>query len=180
MRLQDKLTATKIREGDAEAFEYLIRQYQDKVFNYCLRLSRQAQIAEEMTQEVFIKIYQNIALYDSKKAALSTWIFRIAHNLALNYLRDNAQPSLEADRDPVSLTPSPEEAYIIKEKYEKLLQALQELPLESREMILLKDYLGLSCRELAAIFDLPAGTVKSRLHKLRKELRRLAGDEENE
>lgn len=180
MRLQDRITATKIRDGDVKAFETFINQYQDKVFNYCLRLSNNFQIAEELTQEAFIKVYQNINSYDSKKAALSTWLFRIAHNLSLNYLRDNVQPNLEMNWDIAAYSPSPEDQYLITEKYEKLLAALHELPLEGQEMILLKDYLGFSCQELTAIFDIPAGTVKSRLHKLRKRLRELVGDDYDE
>lgn len=174
MRLQDRITATKIRDGDVDTFENFIKQNQDKVFNYCLRLSSNYQTAEELTQEAFIRVYQNIGSYDPQKAALTTWLFRIAHNLTANYLRDNAQPNIDIT---TSYTPSPEDQYILKEQYEHLLNALQQLPIEGREMILLKDYLGFSCRELAAVFDIPAGTVKSRLYKLRRQLRELAGDD---
>ncbi len=179
MRLQDRITATRIRDGDVKTFESFINQYQDKLFNYCLHLSNNYQIAEELTQESFIKVYQNIETYDYKKAALSTWLFRIAHNVSINYLRDNAQPAAVLTMAAAAY-PSPEEQYLIQEKYEKLLLALQELPLEGREMVLLKDYLGLSCQELAVIFAIPAGTVKSRLHKLRKRLRELVGDDYHE
>jgi len=178
MRLQDRITATKIRDGDVKTFEAFINQYQDKVFNYCLRLSNNFQIAEELTQEVFMKVYQNINRYDYKKAALSTWLFKIAHNLTLNFLRDNVQPNMDTNLDTAAFSTSPEDQYLIKEKYERLLIALQAIPLEGRELILLKDYLGFSCQELASIFDIPVGTVKSRLHMLRKRLRELVGDDD--
>ncbi len=180
MRLQDRITATKIRDGDVKTFENFINQYQDKVFNYCLRLSNNFQLAEELTQEAFIRVYQNINRYDYKKASLSTWLFRIAHNLSLNYLRDNVPTNINLHLETAAFSPSPEDQYLIKEKYDKLLVALQALTLEEKEMILLKDYLGFSCQELAAIFDIPVGTVKSRLHKLRKRLRELVGDGDDE
>lgn len=177
MRLQDRITATRIRDGDVGAFESFINQYQDKIFNYCLRLGSDYQVAEELTQETFIKFYQSIGGYDYHKAALSTWLFRIAHNLSLNTLRDNGPPANALTTDEASLSPSPEDQYIVKEKYEKLLTAMQKLTLEERNMVILKDYLGFSCQELADLFDIPAGTVKSRLHKLRRQLRELIGDD---
>lgn len=180
MRLQDRITAARIREGDVETFEHFIQQYQDRVFNYCLRMVNHYQLAEELCQEIFIKVYQNIHTYDDRKGALSTWLFRIAHNLSLNYIRDYPERKLERKEAPAAFSPSPEDAWLVREKYEKLLAALQKLSVEERELIILKDYLGFSCQELSALLAIPAGTVKSRLHKLRKKLREWVGEDDDE
>jgi len=176
MRFNDRITAARIRDGDVNTFEGFIDQYQDKIFNYCLRLSNKYEFAEELTQEAFIKFYQNIETYDYKKASLSTWLFRIAHNLSINAIRDNCHSANELTMKEESTSSTLEDQLIMKEKYDDLLAALQKLPPEGRQMVLLKDYFGFSCHELADMFNIPEGTVKSRLHKLRSQLREMLGD----
>lgn len=173
MRLLDKITAKRIRDGDVEAFEEFIHKYQDKLFSYCFRLVGNFHIAEELAQETFLKFYRSIASYDYMKAGLATWLFRIARNTCLNYLRSDIHDwTCEAGKLP-GAAESPEDLYLAAEEHRELFMALQKLSLEGREMILMKDYLGFSCRELASIFQIPTGTVKSRLHKLRGQLREL-------
>lgn len=176
LRLTDKITAAKIHNGDVQAFENLIDKYKTTVFNYCLRIINNYHKAEEITQEVFIKVYNNIATYDSQKSALSTWIFTIAHNTCINSFR-NSKREISLDKiDIQSNTNSLEEQFIVNDNLSKLSQAIQELSVKYRSLIIMKDYLGLKCNEISKILNLPEGSVKSGLHHARLKIRTLMGD----
>lgn len=177
MRLLDKLTANKIRDGDVRAYEELINAHKDRVFNYCLRMAGNYHLAEELAQEVFVKVFRGIGSYDWRKAALSTWIYTISHNTCLNYLRNSRKEQHQAFEETyMDKYPSAEEQYLVIEDRERMIKALNALPPEERELVLMKDYLELKYREVGQITGVPAGTVKSRLHQVRAKIRRLLGD----
>lgn len=177
MRILDKFTANKIRDGDAGVFEDLINTHKGKVFNYCLRMVGNYHLAEELAQEIFVRVYRNIAGYDWRKASLATWIYTIAHNTCLNYLRSSRHEQHQAaEKAYLNGYPSAEEQYIVLADRENMLRALNTLLPEERELVLMKDYLGLKYREVGRITGVPAGTVKSRLHTVRAKLRKFLGD----
>lgn len=179
MRLLDKLIANKIRDGDVKAFEDLINVHKERVFNYCLRMAGNYHLAEELAQEVFVRVYRNIAGYDWRKAALSTWIYTISHNTCLNYLRNSKKDQHQAFAETyMDKYPSAEDQYLVIEDRERMIRALNALLLEEKELVLMKDYLGLKYREVGQITGVPAGTVKSRLHQVRAKVRKLLGDDD--
>lgn len=176
LRLLDKITARKIRDGDIQTFESLVNKHKDTVFNYCIRTTNDYHHAEELTQEVFIKVYHNIPSYDSQKASLSTWIFTIAHNICINSLR-NSYREFASDEISAAIEPnSPEDKFIAKEKLDRLIEAIQSLTPEDRSLVIIKDYLGFKYKEVSSILNIPVGTVKSRLHNIRIKIRGLIGD----
>ena len=176
MRLLDKITARKIRDGDVQAFEALVNKYKNTVFNYCMRTVVRYHIAEELTQDVFIKVYQNISSYDYQKASLATWIFTIAHNTCINSLRNSYREIPVCEIAAASELNSPEDKYVAKENLDSIMVAIQCLTPEEKSLVILKDYLGFKYREVGRIFNIPVGTVKSRLFSVRNKIRGLIGD----
>ncbi|MGE5405541.1 MAG: RNA polymerase sigma factor [Candidatus Saccharibacteria bacterium] len=174
MRLNDMITAERIINGDVRAFEALINTHKIRVFNYCLGFVADHYIAEDLAQEVFIKVYRNIGSYDWKKAALATWIFRIARNTCLNHVRDNIANHSEI-LDTNMVASSARDQTNLENRI-MLLQAFAKLPAADRDLVVLKDYLGFGYHEVGRILNIPTGTVKSRLHSIRARLRAILGD----
>lgn len=181
MRILDRFTANKIRDGDVQAFEELINRHKDNIFSYCLRLIGDYHLSEEVAQEVFIKVYQKIDTYNHRKAALSTWIYTIAHNTCLNLLRD--KPLDWQVIDEVSCTivdcPSAESEFFKEEWKNQFLIALNTLSLEDKDLVLLKAYFGLKYEELSKLKGIPVGTVKSRIHQIRVKLKKVLGEKDD-
>ncbi len=176
MRLLDKITAKKIRDGDIQTFESLVNKYKNKIFNYCIRVTNNYHLAEELTQEVFIKTYQNIHSYNSQKASLATWIYTITHNTCINSMRDSYREIPSNELAASSELNSTEDEYFAREELQKLIEAIQSLTPEDRSLVIFKDYLGFKYNEVSKIFNMPVGTVKSRLYGIRLKIRSTIGD----
>jgi len=177
MHLIDMFKANQIRDGDVKTFEKLIDEYKRQVFTYCLNISNSYPAAEELAQDVFLKVYMKIDSYDGTKSSLSTWIYTITHNSCLNYMRDRRnQVLLPIDESYADRSPSPQDQYIQREENVRLTNALTSLPDEDREIVLMKDYLGMKYREISQVTGIPTGTIKSRLHGIRLNLRQILGD----
>lgn len=178
MRLFDKMTAEKIRDGDILSFEKLITAYKDKIFNYCYRFCNHYHRAEELSQEILIKVYQNIGLYDWQKSSLSTWIYTITHNICINSARTSTSETLyeEINFENQTGTDGTEDKVLKEELLDKLKAAILTLSPEERSLLIMKDYYGFKLKEISTIMNLPVGTLKSRLHTTRKKIRMMIGD----
>jgi RNA polymerase sigma-70 factor (ECF subfamily) len=170
---------------DERAFYSLVRSYERRVFALVLRMVGNRAEAEDLAQEVFVQVFRSVALFrgDSK---LSTWIFRIAVNLCKNrnkYLRvrrADAQQSLDAD-DGSPLGPNgasnagqfarPDEMMAGRQVEQIVQRGILELEPSFRECLLLRDVEDMSYEEIASVTGLPEGTVKSRIHRARAQLR---------
>ncbi|MGE5415955.1 MAG: RNA polymerase sigma factor [Acidobacteriota bacterium] len=175
MRLNDMITAERIIDRDTLAFEAFVDAHKTRVFNYCLGFVGDHHIAEELAQEVFLKVYRNITSYDWKKASLATWMYRIARNTCLNHVRDNSHQHSE-NIDSYSMAAAVHSQTELDNRI-MLFQAFARLAPAERDLVILKDYLGLGYRDVGRILDMPVGTVKSRLHAIRAKLRLILGDE---
>ncbi len=170
------------RGGDVTAFGSLVRAYQDRVYHLCLRMCGHQTEAEDFAQEAFVRAFQSIERFDGR-SKFYTWLFRIAVNLILSDRRrpgrtrsrpldgevdgDGAGFSQRNDpreRDPVDLACAGERDRMVH-------AALAGLDEEQRCIISLRDLESLSYEEIADILNVPAGTVKSRLHRARMALR---------
>ena len=173
--------------GDAAAWEAIVRQYNRRIYNVCYRFAGTAEDAEDLTQEVFIKMYRTLNSYDASKGALITWVTTIARNLLVDHFRrskhDRMTDSLEAAPagDPEALTlgeqlpdlgPSPDAGVQTQETQRVVHLALQKLSPELREAVILRDLQELEYREIAQVLRVPEGTVKSRINRGRAELAR--------
>ncbi len=166
---------TRCREGDALAWEVLVRQYQARIYGTACAYVGDRDEARDLAQEIFVRIYEKL---DQCRDAdrFSGWILRIARNASLDHLRRRkARPprqDVPADmagdlRDP---RPNAEELWQQDGRKRLVHRAMQRLSDISREIILLKEMQGMPLEEIAAALDIPLGTAKSRSHRARIEL----------
>jgi RNA polymerase sigma-70 factor (ECF subfamily) len=178
----------RCKHGDAAAWEELVRQVSRRVYNICYRFTGVSDQAEDLTQEVCIRMYRSLDSFDPERAALMTWVTTIARNLLVDHFRrsqyDRRTGSLDAptsgDDDDLSLgdriqdpSPSPEAGVHSRETQVIVHQALQRLSPELREAVILRDLQDMDYKEIAVTLNIPEGTVKSRINRGRAELARL-------
>jgi len=162
------------RDGDRRAFEALFARYTPRVLTFLTRLVRDRARAEELTQDVFVRIYNAADRYEPK-ARFSTWIFGIAHNLGLNELA-RAHRRYERSETPLEELASPDPAPGADEKLEaeqmrvRLERALAKLPERQRAALLLRSEQGLGYEEIAKALDTSLASVKSLIHRARETL----------
>jgi len=174
--------------GDAVAWEEIVQRYNRRIYNICYRFAGSADDAQDLTQEVFIKMYRTLNSYDVGRGAFMTWVTTITRNLLVDHFRKSKQdrvtdsidaaPSEHEDATPLSdkiqdRTPSPDASAQSRETRETVHRALQKLSPELREAVILRDLQDMDYREIAAVLRVPEGTVKSRINRGRAELARL-------
>ena len=160
----------KARQGDARSFELLYRQHVGRVHGLCLRLTGAESDAEEMTQEVFVRAWQNIDRFRNQ-SHFPAWLHRVAVNLARNEWRTRARRGRPQELDeecPDGQAPGPRAVPGLRVDLET---AIGQLPPGAREVFLLHDVHGYRHDEIAAMKDLAVGTTKAQLHRARKRLR---------
>jgi RNA polymerase sigma-70 factor, ECF subfamily len=168
-------------KGRDDGFEELVRRYQRAIVSYVYRMTGDYDAALDLTQEVFIKVYNSLARY-RPEYKFSTWVYRIAHNAAVDHLRRRpARPQgLDAvardgeayERPVASDAPSPEQLSERAELRAEIEDVIQQLPAGYRELIVLRHAHDLSYDEIAEVTGLPLGTVKNRIFRAREAMRR--------
>ena len=170
MREPEPDTIRRARTGDLRAFESLVRDYQADVWRFAYHLTRSRTVAEDVTQEAFLKAFRSIASFRGD-AKFSSWLLRITRNCAFDAYRrtrhegpvqDDVLAALSAERRP-GQPEGPEERL-------RLSAAVRSLPLELREPFVVIEILGFDYREAAAILGVKLGTIKSRMHRARAAL----------
>ena len=174
--------------GDAGAWEEIVQRYSRRIYNICYRFAGSADDAQDLTQEVFIKMYRTLKTYDVERGALMNWVTTITRNLLVDHFRktrqDRITDSLDADTShnedvsPLSdripdKTQPPDSRVQSRETREVVHQALQKLSPELREAVILRDLQDMDYRDIATVLKVPEGTVKSRINRGRAELARL-------
>jgi RNA polymerase sigma-70 factor (ECF subfamily) len=165
--------------GREEGFEELVRRYQRPISAYVYRMVGDYDSALDLTQEVFIKVYGSLSRY-RPEFKFSTWIYKIAHNAAVDHLRRHStrEQSLLNDFDgeqremPIeSRRPSPEQESERRERRAEIESVVSQLPAAYKELIMLRHSLDMSYDEIAEVTGLPLGTVKNRLFRARDVMR---------
>ncbi len=167
--------------GENSAWEELIKGYSRKVYNLCYRFTGRTQEAEDLTQEIFVKVFQTLGSYDALQGTFSTWLNRVARNHLVDHYRrtkkDRATSSLEDELATLEAKPSPEGRPMSRvesrERQELLQRGLNRLSPDLREAVILRDLRDLDYQEIARILGVPEGTVKSRINRGRLELARV-------
>ncbi len=154
----------QVGTGDEEAFSQLYDRFADRVFRYAFTLLRDRHLAEEVTQETMLAVWNEAKTY-SGRSRVSTWIFGIARNQA-HRLLDQEIRSRRHSEEPVSV---PDPAATVNRE-EAVLAALSSLSEPQREVVFLTFYAGLSYSEIATLLGVPEGTVKSRMFHARQKL----------
>ena len=170
------------RSGGAEAFRALVERYQDRIYNTVCRLAGNDEDARDIAQETFLRVYENLGRFRGD-SAFYTWLFRIAVNQALTHRRQTARlRTVQAGDDPLEaplggsqaarLVPAgPEAEMEQREREQAIAAALAYLDADHRAAVVLRDVEGLDYQAIAAVLDVPPGTVKSRIHRARSLLR---------
>jgi RNA polymerase sigma-70 factor (ECF subfamily) len=184
-RLTDQEVVLLARSGREAAYRELIRRYERPVFALLFRMVRDRELAEDLSQETFIKALNAIESY-RPEFKFSSWIFKIANNAAIDHLRRRELDTLSLDGSPHAETPeamqatalqigarqeSPLDTVEAKELGGEIEAAIGRLRPEYRSCILLRHVEGRAYEEIAEILDLPLGTVKTYIHRARNELR---------
>lgn len=169
----DAELVARVAEGDVEALGALYDRYQRAVFALCARVTRDQGSAEEVTQEVFVRLWRGAASFEPARGRVSAWLLRIAHNLALNEVRRRqSRPVVAYDADWGLASASvadgdtegdPAMSLWLSERAVAIRQALEQLPAPQRQAITMAFFDGLTQAEIAAATGDPLGTVKSRI-----------------
>jgi RNA polymerase sigma-70 factor, ECF subfamily len=178
-----EISVEALRSGDREAFAQLVETYSGQMYRLALKMLNDAQDAEDVLQNTFIKAFQHVAGFEGR-SSLSTWLYRIAANEALMMIRKRRPGIIEmdaelVDADDADRAPSefvdwgllPEEELLSGEAKKELEQAVQNLPEKLRIVFLLRDIEGLSIQETAQALELHETAVKTRLLRARLRLR---------
>lgn len=178
----------QVVDGDNEAFALLVKAYEDKVYNLCLRMCGDREEARDLAQEAFIKAWRGLRFY-KHEAAFSTWLYRLTGNVCIDYLRRKkrrAAVSLtSSDEEETQLeipdpTPTPEEQTLDLSTRQAVSDAMEKLEEDFRMVLTLRVMEERSYDEIAEIMDLKVGTVKSRLARAREKLKKILLQSGNE
>jgi len=167
--------------GEGSAWEELVRRHTRRVFGLCYRFTGNSTEAEDLSQEVFLRIYRTLPSYRAEQGAFPTWLTSVTRNLLVdNYRRtrrdrltdslEDAMPQLEEKH---STMRSPDKVAQAAELSDQMQRGLQRLSPELREAVILRDLQGLEYNEIQAVLQVPEGTVKSRINRGRIELARI-------
>lgn len=171
------------KEGGASALEELISRYKGPLYAYLLRLARDRDAADDILQDVFVKVIKKLGAY-GEEDKFSAWLYTVAHHAVMDHFRagsrrrEDSLYAADGDQRPLADTlasrePSPEDAFASAEQAGALEAAFGKLSPEQREVFLLRHYSELSFKEIADILKVPIGTVLARmsraLAKMRKE-----------
>src|SRR6187401_3876195 len=160
----------KAQRGDERAFSLIVRAYETPVFNYVLRLVGDRALAEDLTQEVFIRVFQGLPKF-SLRSKFTTWLFQVTKNRVLDELRasERRPRSLVAldDIAPLEVLDQPVERL---EEIDALWRAVENLSTDLKMALLLRDVVGLSYTEIADSLEVTLATVKWRIYKAREEV----------
>jgi RNA polymerase sigma-70 factor (ECF subfamily) len=171
--------------GDAAAWEDLVRMHTRRVYGLCYRFTGREAEAQDLTQDVFMRVFRALASFRSTEGSFTTWLARLTRNLLIDHYRrtrnervtdsiEEQLPRIEGrSGSGVSAPPRPDSAVAGREASELLQGALGKLSPELRETIILRDLQEMEYREIAEVLAIPEGTVKSRLNRGRAELARL-------
>jgi RNA polymerase sigma-70 factor (ECF subfamily) len=174
--------------GDAAAWEEIVQRYHRRIYNICYRFTGTGNDADDLTQEVFIKMYRTLNTYDVDRGAFMTWVTTVTRNLLVDHFRKTRQDRVTDSLDTTSSDhedtlplgeripdrgPTPDTKVQSREAKEAVHEALQKLSPELREALILRDLQDFDYREIATVLKVPEGTVKSRINRGRAELARL-------
>ena len=171
----DLLLARRAAAGRAEAWDELLALYGERFYNLALHFTGAAEDAEDLTQEIFLRLYQNLRQYRGD-VPLAAWALRLSRNLCIDHYRSTRRRRRAGAVSEAVLEAlpaggeDPQTAALWRQQLRAVYQGLEEMPEDLAEVVLLRDLQGWSLAETAAYLEVPVGTVKSRLHRGRLEL----------
>jgi len=178
---QDAQLVQQCLQGDGSAWEELVRRHSRRIYNICYRFTGNRTEAEDLTQDVFLRVYRTLASYRSAHGGFATWVTSVSRNLLIDHYRrtkrdritdslDDAMPVVENKE---SVGRRPDEQALMGELSGQVQNALTRLSPELREAVILRDLQQLEYMEIQRVLAVPEGTVKSRINRGRIELARI-------
>ncbi len=185
---EDHALVRAVLEGDATAYRGLVERYQGRIYSVCYGMVRNREDARDLAQEAFVKAYKNLSRFRFG-ASFYTWLCRIAMNVSIDHLRRQKIRRADEYDDGIA---SKDSAGVIslshhknnpgrdlerKRLHARILDAMEELPDEQKQVIVLREIEGLAYKEIADVMGIPEGTVMSRLYYARKKLQKALSEE---
>jgi RNA polymerase sigma-70 factor, ECF subfamily len=181
--LTDADVMLRVKTGDDAAFDYLVQKYRRPIINFMYRMAHNAAAAEDLAQEVFLRVYRSRANYEPS-AKFTTWLYRIATNLGVNYARDTRherpenvmnldEPDTETGHTPdlADKTPNVEEEILRRERLAAIRQKVEALPERQKMAVLMHKYQQMDYRQIAEVLKLSESATKSLLFRAYETLR---------
>jgi RNA polymerase sigma-70 factor (ECF subfamily) len=166
--------------GDPVAWEQVVRDYSRRVFNLAFRFTSNSEAAEDLTQDVFVRVYRSLGQYDPAQGNLSNWLMRLARNLVIDDYRrrqrtptDGSDPLEDHEYRLHGSSVAPDRSLERAERRLQVHEAIKKLSPELRECVILRDIDELAYAEIVELLKIPEGTVKSRINRGRIELARI-------
>jgi len=181
--ITDGLLVSQCLEGESSAWEELVNRYSRRVYNVAYQFTGRHEEAEDLTQEIFLKIYRSLGTFDLE-AAFLPWLIRVSKNMCVDHYRKRRRERLLVHGNWEKITnvacsrANPYQKTFTRERRAILLRALEQIPADLKEVVILRDLQGLTYQEIADALKLAEGTVKSRLNRGRLELARFIRGED--
>jgi len=171
----------RCRAGDGAAWEEIVSEYSRRIFNLAYRFTSNVSAAEDLTQEVFVRIYKSLEQYDPKQGNLSNWLMRLARNLTIDDYRKRQRNPQNSMADTVdnhtfhlrAVNTSAQRQVERKELAGQVQEGIDKLPPDLRTCVILRDIEEMTYKEIVDVLKIPEGTVKSRINRGRIELAKI-------
>lgn len=182
-KLSDNEIVKLVVAKNQRAYQELMKRYQMKLYSYLRRLIRNKEESEDLLQGVFMKVYRNIKSFDTRRK-FSSWIYRIAHNEAVNFLKKRSKKhfvsieDIQSVKDKLEITDTrknPIDSWIAKELKKEMQEALEKLPPKYKEVLMLRYYYDKSYEEMSKVLRKPVNTVGTLLNRAKKKLMVIMG-----
>ena len=171
----DAAAVARVARGDTVALRELYDRYGRVVYSFAYRLTHDPTLSEECVQDVFVALWRRAADFDPTRAKLTTWLFIVARNRAIELGRQKARrPELRPDPEPAGSSPDPADLVAVADEAQRVAEAVAELPEEQLAVLRLSYFDGLSHSEIAEVIGIPLGTVKGRMRLALERLRTLS------
>ena len=168
----DAAAVARVAGGDATALKELYDRYGRVVYSFAYRITSDATLSEECVQDVFVALWRRAADFDPKRAKLTTWLFVVARNRAIELGRQKARrPELRETLEPLGSAPDPADMVAVADESQRVAEAMSELPEDQLAVLRLAYFDGRSHSEIAEVIGIPLGTVKGRMRLALERLR---------
>ena len=173
----DRDVLRKAQRGDERAFSLIVRQYETPIFNYVLRLVGDHHLAEDLTQEIFVRAFQSLSRF-SFRSKFTTWLYTVAKNRVFDETRASRRRPATVEFEAVRPLAAPELPAERREAMDELWSAIESLDVELKMPMLLRDLIGLSYMEIAESLEITLPTVKWRIYTARAQVKSALEQEE--
>lgn len=171
MELTDEQIVQRTLAGEIEAFSLLVRRWERKVYGLAYRMLGHSEDARDASQEIFLTVYRNLSQFRGE-SKFSSWLYRIALNCCRTKLREHTKATVALEEtEPIPVESAAPDEIEKTQRIERVRRALAALPYEMRQVIIMKEYEGMTFQQIAEVLNIPVSTAKTRLYTGLDQLR---------